>query len=49
MKMKVLSKVVMPIWENGGDRIGLHARRDAERRLRAMRGNNGDFVARAET
>ena len=43
--MKVLSNVAMPIWKIAATGIGLDARRDAERRLRAVRRDQRDLVA----
>ena len=48
MKTKVLSNVAMPIWKIAATVIGLDARRDAERRLRAARRDQRDLVADAQ-
>ncbi len=48
MKTKVPSNVAMPIWKIAATDIALHPRRDAERRLRAVRRDQGDLVADAQ-
>ena len=48
MKTKAPSKVAMPIWKIAATVIGFHARRDAERRLRAARRDQRDLVADAQ-